>query len=66
MGEWDMGHLHTYHCCHPLIGIILSQHLCSCDCSLAQNQLTGEYGDDMSGVEAIAAALPKTQISHLK
>ena len=34
--------------------------------SIAGNHLTGIYGDDMSGVKAIAAALPNTQISDLK
>ena len=34
-------------------------------CSMANNNLTN-YGNDMSGVEAIAAALPNTQISYLK
>jgi hypothetical protein len=34
-------------------------------CSMANNNLTN-YGKDMSGVKAIAAALPSTQISDLK
>ena len=34
-------------------------------CSMANNNLTN-YGKDMSGVKAIAAALPNTQISDLK
>ena len=33
--------------------------------SLAENNLTN-YGKDMSGVEALAAALKDTQISDLK
>ena len=34
-------------------------------CSMADNNLTN-YGNDMSGVKAIAAALPNTQITDLK
>ena len=34
-------------------------------CSIANNNLTND-GRDMSGVKAIAAALPNTQISDLK
>ena len=36
-------------------------------CSIANNYLTNNgNGNDMSGVKAIAAALPNTQISDLK
>ena len=34
--------------------------------SLAENDLTGEDGDEMSGVIALAAALKDSKITHLK
>ena len=50
----------------PQLTTILLHNLCTCIRSLVGNWLTGSYGNDMSGLKAIAAALPKTQISDLK
>ena len=50
----------------PQLPTILLHNLCTCIRSLAGNYLTGSDGKDMSGLKAIAAALPKTQISDLK
>ena len=44
------------------VALLIAGVLC---CSMANNNLT-DFGRDVSGVKAIAAALPKTQISHLK
>ena len=44
------------------VALLIAGVLC---CSMAGNNLTN-YGRDMSGVNAIAAALPSTQISDLK
>ena len=44
------------------VALLIAGVLC---CSMANNYLTNG-GRDLSGVKAIAAALPNTQISHLK